>query len=371
MKNHNNIVAFYALLSSGLWEEDVSLASYGTKDFCRIYQLALEQSVEGIIAAGLEHVKDVIVPQDIALSFVGSTLQLEQRNKAMNKYIGALVRKMRSADIYTLLVKGQGVAQCYERPLWRVCGDVDFYLSEENYNKAKEYLLPLSTSSEKNHSGKHLEMTIDSWVVELHGWLRCGISSKINKVLDVIHKETFYEGNVRSWNNDGVQVFMLSIENDVFYVFTHFLNHFYKGGIGLRQICDWCRLIWTYKNSIDVSAVEKKVHDAGLMTEWKAFASFVVDYLGMPSEAMPFYSPDSKWKRKAARISAFILEVGNFGHNRDNSYYKKYPYLIRKSISMGRRVYDLLRHARIFPLDSIKNLPFILYTGLKNVYRGN
>ena len=58
MKRNNTIDAFYALIKAGLWEENVSLASYGTIDFNQIYQLAQEQSVEGLIAAGLEHVKD-------------------------------------------------------------------------------------------------------------------------------------------------------------------------------------------------------------------------------------------------------------------------------------------------------------------------
>ena len=59
-------------------------------------------------------------------------LQIEKQNSAMNSFIGVLVEKMRKEGIYTLLIKGQGVAQCYEKPLWRSCGDIDLYLSEDN-----------------------------------------------------------------------------------------------------------------------------------------------------------------------------------------------------------------------------------------------
>lgn len=75
---------------------------------------------------------------------MGQTLQLEQRNKAMNDFIACLAEKMRRVGIYSLLVKGQGVAQCYERPLWRACGDVDFLLSLSNFEKAKCFLTPQS-----------------------------------------------------------------------------------------------------------------------------------------------------------------------------------------------------------------------------------
>ena len=82
------------------------------------------------------------------------------------------------------------------------------------------------------------------------------------------------------------------------------------------------------------------------------------------------YDFRAKWYRKARRIMAFILSVGNFGHNRDMSYYSKYPYVIRRAISFGRRVGDVFRHARIFPLDSLRFLPRILFVGLRAAARG-
>ena len=106
------------------------------------------------------------------------------------------------------------------------------------------------------------------------------------------------------------------------------------------------------------------------MSEWKAFGAFAVDYLGMPVEALPLYSSENKWTRKAARICSFILKVGNFGQNRDMSYYDKYPFLIRKVISMGWRIGDLLRHARIFPLDSLRFFPKIMFDGVRSAVKG-
>ena len=108
----------------------------------------------------------------------------------------------------------------------------------------------------------------------------------------------------------------------------------------------------------------------GLVSEWHAFAAFAVDSLGMPAEAMPLYDASDRWSRKARRIRAFILKVGNFGHNRDQSYYSRYPFLVRKAISMGRRCGDLVRHTLIFPLDSLRFFPSIVFNGLRNAARG-
>lgn len=364
---------FFDFLKAGLWAKEVRLLQYGYIDFAEVYRLAQEQSVEGLFVSGLEYVTDVKAPRLFALTTAGEVLQLEQRNKAMNAFIASLVEKMRSVDICTLLLKGQGVAQCYENPVRRICGDVDFFLDDGDYDKAKRFLVPMATKVELEYKGsKHLGMSIAGWSVELHGSLRVGLPKRINRVLDDIQSDTFNVGNMRSWMNGGTQIFMLGAENDIMYVFVHFLNHFYKEGIGLRQICDWCRLLYTYRESLNVGLLESRVKRAGLMREWKAFGAFAVNYLGMPIEAMPFLNMDecTNLKKKADRICRFIMEVGNFGQNRDTSYYGRYLFVVRKAISAWRRTKDLFHHIMIFPLDSLRFFPYILWNGLRSAMRG-
>lgn len=333
--------------------------------------LAEEQSVVGLVTAGLERVKDVKIPQEWLLQFIGSTLQLEQRNKAMNVFVASLFEKMRSAGIYALLVKGQGIAQCYEKPLWRACGDVDLFLSDDNYEKAKVFLIPLASSVEEEYvRERHLGMTIDGWMVELHGRLYSGLSPRVERELNRVQEDTFFGGQVQSWMNGCTQMYLMKAENDAFYVFAHILQHFYKEGVGLRQICDWCRLLFTYRESLNHGLLEQRIERAGLMTEWKAFASLVVDSLAMPVDAMPFYSNSMRWKRKAERVMDFVMMSGNMGHNRDMSHFSKQPYFFRKFISMGRRIGDLINHARIFPLNSLRFFPRIMWNGVRSAVRG-
>lgn len=366
---------FFSLLRAGLWTdiESADMRNQGfaeSVDWGEVYQLAEEQSVIGVVLAGIEYSNDK-PHQELLLQWIGEVQMLEQQNKTMNGFIAELIERLRTAEIYSLLLKGQGIAQCYERPLWRCCGDVDLFLSDDNYNRAKDLLVPIASEVEKEYAReKHLGMTIDGFVVELHGTLRSGLSSRVEKGLDEIKRAVFYDGKVRSWADDRTMVFMLNADEDVVYVFTHMLQHFFKEGLGLRQVCDWCRLLWTYRLKLDLQLLESRIRRMGLMTEWKVFGTFAVEYLGMPSEAMPFFSTDAKWKKKADKICAFILEVGNMGHNRDMSYFEKYPYLIRKVCSMGRRSGDLMRHARIFPLDSLIFFPRIMFNGLTSAVRG-
>ena len=114
----------------------------------------------GLVAAGIEHITDRKPQKKDVLQFIGRTVQLEQKNQAMNYFIRVLVEKMREAGIYTVLVKGQGVGQCYERPPWRSCGDVDLFFDAENYERAKGFLSPLALEVEPEEKRKkHLVMS--------------------------------------------------------------------------------------------------------------------------------------------------------------------------------------------------------------------
>lgn len=365
-----NIEAFLALVRAGLWEKDVRLSPYNPIDFKDVYRLAREQAVIGLVAAGLEHVTDIKVPQEIVLTFVGEALRLEQRNTAMNDFISVIVEKMRASDIYTTLVKGQGVAQCYERPLWRASGDIDFYLSNSNFNKAKLFFRPLVKKFDPdNDYTTHVNMHCDPWIIEIHADQHSGLSFKIDRVLDEIHNSIFSFGEVKAWDINNTTVYIPSPDNHILIVFTHFLKHFYCGGLGLRQICDWNRIIWRNHKEINIHLLESRLKKMGLMTEWKAFASFAVNELGMSEEMMPLYNYDYKWKRKAQKICRFVIDVGNMGHNRTTRYYSNSRF-IKKSISLKRRMSDIIKHSTIFPMDSFRFLYGIVYNGIRSAVRG-
>lgn len=342
----DSVRSFFELIRTGLWSDVKSdIRIDGTTDWNEVYQLAQEQSVQGIVLQGIEWLKNhnnklnVNIPQVLLLNWIGEVQIIEQRNKAMNLFIADLVTKMREADIYTLLVKGQGIAQCYERPQWRTSGDIDFFLSDTNYEKAKSFLKPLANDGKPERLySKEIGFYVNSWLIELHGTLHTGLSTRVDKSIDAVQRDVFYAGNVRSWHNGNTQVFLPAADEDVFLVFTHFVKHFYKeGGVTLRQMCDWCRLLWTYKNSLNYRLLEARIRKAGLMSEWKAFGALAVDYLGMPVVAMPLYSKDKKWSKKAEKIVAFILK-GDKWH----------------------RFKDTYKVGTIFPLSTLRFLPGIL-----------
>ena len=106
-----------------------------------------------------------------------------------------------------------------------------------------------------------------------------------------------------------------------------------------------------YKDQIDHALLKKRLEDAAIVPEWKLFGAFAVKLLGMPEEAVPFCEEP---KRSFMPILDFMLETGNFGHNRDYSYYRKYPFLVRKAISLWRKGGDIVHHFTLFPANSFR-----------------
>lgn len=330
---------FYTLLQAGLWERRISDEPW--LKFCDdssiywrdIYRLAEEQNVVGLITAGLDYLTEFKAPQEIVLQFVGASLQIEKRNLAMNLFIAKTVEDMSDEGIYTVLVKGQGIAQCYNRPLWRSCGDIDLFFSRDDYAKAVKQFLIFTGAKiiEDAHYTKSLGVVSGQWLIELHGTLRNGLSTKMDRVIDIVQDNIFQSGNVREWKNGNTTVMLPGIDDDVFLVFAHFVRHFYKEGVCLRQICDWCRLLWTYSEQINVGLLENRLIKAGLMCEWRAFAALAVEYIGMPIDVLPLYDKDKKWSLKADKIIELIIKG------------RKY-----------RKLQNTIKVGNIFPLSTLR-----------------
>lgn len=364
MQIDKNQLTFFELLRAGLFPVHgeggmIHDSLFKDVNWEKVYQLAQEQSLQGIVLQGIEELRaknsELRVPQVLLLQWIGEVQVIEQRNKETNVFLASLSNKLKAAQIKALLVKGQGIAQCYEHPLWRACGDVDFLLDNENYEKGKDFLSGIAQDVHKeNDFDEHFSVILDGWDVELHGSMRSMLPEKTDAFIDEIQKEAFEQNRYRVWNNNGIEIQLPCPDDDIIFVFTHILKHFFHYGIGLRQVCDWCRLIYTYRDSLNHGLLESRLRKMGLMSEWKVFGALAVEYLGMPKEYMSFYSDSKNYQRKADRVLAFILETGNFGHNRDNSYYNNPNAIVRGMMSLWRHTSDSFKHTHIFPVDSVR-----------------
>lgn len=368
-----NVIAFLALAATGLWGRSVRNAfeEWGRVDWDRVIQLAREQALVGIVASAFDagvlgfELQDVM-DRSLSKALAKKVYSIEQRNLKMYSFVEKLFEKFEANGLHPVLLKGQGVAQSYLNPLRRNPGDVDVLLAPGEYEIARMLLLDKASKViDDCFDIKQTALLLSGFIVELHGALRLFLGKKIDAEMDSLHNQIFAARKFRTVDfsgligspESGYQVKLPEISIDVLYVFCHILQHFFTGGIGLRQVCDLCRLLYCYRDEIDKDWLRSELQKLGLWAEWKAFGALAVDYLGMWPEYVPFLVEDeakgdgiaAKWHRKARRILAYILSTGNMGKNRDDSYKKKYPYVIKKLISLMKIISNFWRLARIFP----------------------
>ena len=101
--NNSNVNAFFELVRAGIWGKECRLSQYQDIDFAEIYRITEEQSVTGLVTAGLERARDVKIPQEWTLQFVGATLQLEQRNKDMNGFLVKLFTILSNTSLVAVI----------------------------------------------------------------------------------------------------------------------------------------------------------------------------------------------------------------------------------------------------------------------------
>lgn len=366
---------FFNLLRAGLWGEPGPVADYSLADWNSVFGLAREQTVTGLVADGISAVKrsgiNLGVTAEVSKKFMVQTIGIERSNAMLDKEVTELARMFKENGICYCLVKGQGTALNYLRPGHRSPGDIDFLLDEENYHLASEALAPKADKLfPEDPDQKHFAMLFHDGVeVELHGTVRAGFGRKFNDVVDSMQAELFTRKNFRSWNCFGESVTLPSVDFDAMYIFTHFVQHFYHSGLGLRQICDWTMHLHRFASEIDRGWIKRYLDDLDLNREWKAFGFIAVNLLGLPREEMPFY--DETFGRYSDMIWASIRHSGNFGRTmnsgRDMS---SEPYLLRKARSMRSHLSWMFRHLALSPHNTFRSIMYTLNHGFSAVMNG-
>jgi hypothetical protein len=299
--------------------------------------------------------------------FLGDMMATVKRNRVLDAFIPKLFQALK--DIPVVLVKGQSLAQDYLEPERRQPGDIDLLLPPESYEAAKAVLLPKATTVlEEQAETWHQGMRFKSIEVEVHGSISTLMSRELDRQLAVLLQHQFDGRPVPSVSIGGAEIPVPEADFNAVYIFVHFLQHFWSGGVGIRQLADWMVFVTVHKRDIHPVILETRLQELGLLHLWRIFTGFAQEYLGCPAEKLPLAAkPDPK---KNVRIWAYIRRCGNFGKNRDRSR-KEEAYLVRKVHSLWRLVVaDRLRHFPVFPKESVRFFFGAFGYGLQRLAKG-
>ena len=362
---------FFALLRSGLWNEVPERDPFaGGVDWEALYRLSYAQTVVPLVTDGINRLPQEFLPNDRPERldpFLADMMSTAKRNRALDNFIPKLFHALDGIPV--VLVKGQSLAQDYPDPERRQPGDIDLLLLPTSYEAAKAILLPKATKVlEEDAETWHQGMRFNSVEVEIHGSISTLMSRKLDRKLAALLEEQFREGSFPTVSISGTGIPVPEAGFNAVYIFVHFLQHYWSGGVGLRQLIDWMTFISVHKREIHPVILEKRLEVLGLLHVWKVFTGFAQEYLGCPPEKLPLAAaPDSG---RNARIWRYIRRCGNFGKNVERTRGKE-SYLVRKVHSFWRLVVaDRLRHFPVFPKESIRFFLGAFGYGLQRLAKG-
>lgn len=367
----NSDKLFFDILRKGLWDksEEDAFCPVDEQVWREVLWLSSSQTVAGIIADGLSDCPQGVVPRKIAMKLISASVSTEHRNQQINAKIAQLIPEFVKAGVSVVVVKGQAIAQCYKNPFSRMPGDIDLIVKPEDYERAKAIIRNLSGEEGSDDSGvKHFAATVGDIEVEVHGTIHTSLSSKINNMLDEMQVELLAAGGSCEWDCNGVSVKAPSADFDALYIFLHLLQHFFCGGLGLRQLCDMAMALHTHKGEVDVQKLIERLERMKIVSEWKAFIAFLVNYLGLPEQEAPLYN--DKYVKQADRIWKYIRKTGNFGKNKSRRYGTNSSYLLRKAESLIRNSSCFVNHIQLFPSDSFKFFGYYFANGMRTAVKG-
>lgn len=307
---------FFSLLKSGLFDTPIPADALPEHiDWPQIIAMAQKQTVMGLVFdAAARLPQELQPPKETREQMLAMSLRVMNTHALLDSTLAKTAALYRQHGIPCVLLKGQGIARCYRNPQLRQCGDIDLYIGATNYQRSVELAQAhlQSGNAEPIESEKHYHFNIGRVTIELHRYAALMQTPiRRRRMQRWMRTELEDESKLRRYDFNGVEAMVPSAQFDAFFIFYHAWSHFYMGGIGLRQLCDWAMALHQHREALDHEELGSLLRSLGLMQAWQIFGCIVVKYLGLPQQEMPFYNPQET--KRAEKMMQKIMDGGNFG----------------------------------------------------------
>lgn len=304
--------ALFSLVKTGLWgAKHEWLSSFPLPDdsWRKVLDMARQQTVVGIAYAGLCRLPDRLMPsEDRLVRWVAEIYSIEMRNRRMNKAVLELYTLFGRHGLTPVLLKGQGAGIWYEKPLWRTCGDIDFYFpTPEERRQATDIIRQhgISTRREADGSICYLWQGI---VVEHHQRLLDIANPLMQGHLRRIEHKMGYRKALLPTESK-VEITIPSPTLNLLLLSTHIMKHAMGWGIGLRQLCDMACACRHLHKDVDANSMKKLCRRIGIHRWNRLLHSFLTELMGLAPSYLPY--PDKGLSPQP--LLDIVIEGGNFG----------------------------------------------------------
>ena len=363
---------FFALLRSGLWGSAANPSDFpANTDWKAIFRLAQQQTVSAIVHDGFSTLPADLHPAPPLLhQWYAYVAKIEQSHELINQRLAEVTMRLQEEGIHSILLKGQGVAEHYRIPNHRHCGDIDLYIGAKEYKRIYKVVQQWGIDPESDFENtKHYHFRFKGVSIEVHHTAQDLNNIFCNRAFQRWTKYHLSADRIRKWAVGETEVWLPPVNFDALYIFSHACQHFFQGGIGVRQFCDWARYLHRFNRDIDREALIQNLATFGLTDVWQQFSPVAVEYLGLPEKEMPLYTPCPP--KKTERIVTHILKDGNFGFNRRVGQASQRPkgYVSGKLYSFRRIQGRLWKLLPLFPKEVVSHSSTHLVKGIIRIIK--
>lgn len=304
------------LIKSALWNkhaDDDAMAG------CVIPQLlkeAKKQTVFGLVLEAL-NTNGLLsgCPRAKLKKMVGIAVRIEQDNEMHKVVVIKTLRCLRNNDIPVVFMKGLVVGSRYPNPNRRQCGDIDFVVSAECFDKTLNALESIGKVNRELIHEHHGMAFVDGIVVEPHYKVHNFQNPDVDNTMREIFTEVFPK-HLISERIGGEDVPIFPYEAECVILVSHMVNHVYAEGLGLRQVIDFMMFLDKKHKVIDWQLCYQYLQRMQMERAFRVFVRICERYLGFPASALSLTYTD-KEIAFADKLMDDIMQVGNFGQGKD------------------------------------------------------
>ena len=211
--------------------------------------------------------------------------QLSSEHKLMDDNTRMIIEELNKENIEVALFKGAFLADLYPNYLFRDSYDVDFYVGQENKDKAIKVLENLGYVIEQDEDLEDSKMMKKGdFIIDLHFSLWEGYEEHNLKYLSELNIED--KDGFEDFENESIKCKVFNITKHYEYLFCHMVKHFKKSGIGIRHLIDVTLYYNKYEDIIDAKMLRESMKRLGYLEFYEAITSLCITHLGMKKSAL-------------------------------------------------------------------------------------
>lgn len=273
------------------------------REWGALHKWAERQSLLGVLYFGLQKLPPALCPpKKLAWRWSMEAEHIRGQNKKINETTAELTQLFEKQGRKAFVLKGSTNALLYPDPNLRQTGDIDFFVSGGR-SVAEDLLARSGLDKKAVFNSYHAEFEYAGEVVEVHYVASRMYAPAQNRAL-----QKFLAGEAPNSHKVPEGFCVPNFSYALMMQLCHIKQHFFKGGVGLRQLVDYHQLL-QHSSADDRAKVGQSLKACGLYKMAGAVMYALGEVLALDESRM-LCPPDKKRGRLLLKVA---LEGGNFG----------------------------------------------------------